>query len=136
MSALIRVLYPLPAPERTATALLKWWERRRLPFNLAVGAAGLTSLAVVNLLGALPPNGRSFGVPLGGIIAYAVLANLCFTGGWVVETAVARLWRDQVRPQGPVLFRQGMIFGVGLSLLPVVLAGVEWVVRVIGAILR
>ena len=38
MSALIRFLYPLPTSERTASQLLKWWERRWLPYNLAVGA--------------------------------------------------------------------------------------------------
>ena len=44
--------------------------------------------------------------------------------------------RDKVLPSGPVLYRQGMIFGVELTLLPIVLAGIEWVVRVIGAMVR
>ena len=134
MSALIRFLYPLPTSERTASQLLKWWERRRLPYNLAVGAAGLTSLAVVDLLGMLPPHPHPFQVPVVGIVVYGVLANVCFTGGWLIDSALALAWKDEVRPAGPALFRQGLIFSVGLTLLPIVVATVDWALRLVGAL--
>jgi hypothetical protein len=136
MSALIRVLYPLPAPRRTPGALLRWWESRRPAYNLAVGVAGLVSLTAVNLLSVLPPHPHPLGVPLIPIMVYAILANLCYSAGWVIETTLEMLWRDQVRPIGPVLFRQGLIFSVGLSLLPIVLAGLEWATRIVMAIFR
>jgi hypothetical protein len=34
-----------------------------------------------------------------------------------------------VSPLGPVLFRQGLAFSVGLTLLPTLLASMTWVVR-------
>ena len=46
-----------------------------------------------------------------------------------VEIALQRLWRGRVHPVGPLLFRQGLSFSVGLTLLPVFLASATWVVR-------
>jgi hypothetical protein len=135
MSALVRLLYPLPDLRRTPGSIIAWWERRRLRYNAVVGASGLVTLATINLIGALPPEPRAIFLPLPGIVVYAVMANLCYSGGWGVELLVRRLWGDEVRPVGPVLFRQGLIFSVGLTLLPVILAGVDYVFRLIRAVL-
>jgi len=56
MSAITEFLFPAPA-KRSAASIIRWWERRRLPYNLAVGAAGVLSLAFSTILVALPPNG-------------------------------------------------------------------------------
>lgn len=136
MSALVRFLYPLPTTRRTPGELLMWWEKRRLPYNLVVGASGLVSLGIINVISALPPRAHPVGIPLFAVIAFGVGANVCYTGGWVIDTALALAFKDDVRPAGPALFRQGLIFSVGLSLLPVVIASVDWAVRLVFAMVR
>jgi len=38
--------FPLPAP-RTTWGIIRWWESRRLKYNLIVGGTGLFSLGVI-----------------------------------------------------------------------------------------
>jgi hypothetical protein len=37
---------------------------------------------------------------------------------------------------GPLLFRQGLTFSVGLTLLPIVLCGMSWVARVVDVLIH
>lgn len=128
VSALTRFLYPLPA-RRSLGQIILWWEQRRLAYNLIVGATGIISLAVIALFSLLPPNPHLMGPPPLFILVYAVIANACYTLGWVLEGAAHTAWHDGVQPVGPVLFRQGLIFSVGLTLLPIVMAVVVWAVK-------
>lgn len=129
MSALVRLLYPVPASSRSAGAVIGWWERRRLRFNLVVGGTGLFSIGVVNLILALPPNPEFAGLPLGPALVFGLLANVCYTAGWAIELSFNAWWRKDPPAIGPVLFRQGLIFSVGLALLPVAIAGAVWAVK-------
>jgi hypothetical protein len=131
MSALEQFFYPLPARRRTAGAVLLWWEQRRLAYNLIVGSVGCATVVLVTLIESLPGNfGRpSLIVLLGGSAIYGLLANLCYSLGAMTELALYRLGGEEAPRAGPVLFRQGLIFSVGLTLFPVVLAGLGWVVR-------
>jgi hypothetical protein len=96
-----------------------WWERRRLTYNLTVGAAGLLSLITMVTLSPAPPSVmRDFGFLLGAGI-YGVLANGCYTLGWVVDLAFRRLLGIRAPDVAPVLLRYGFVFSVGLSLLPI-----------------
>ena len=88
MSALTRLLYPVPAP-RSLGPIIAWWERRRLVFNLVVGATGAFTCSVIALIGLLPPHPHWFGPPPIAIIGYALTANLCYTLGWVIEGAAS-----------------------------------------------
>ena len=128
MSQLERFLYPAPDIRRTPTSLVRWWERRRLRYNLVVGATGVLTLMVVQLFSTLPP-----GLPaiplLPGVLIYGCLANLCYSAGWISELGMRMLWRDQAPPAGPVLWRQGLLFSVGLTLMPAVLAAAAWALR-------
>ena len=76
MSALTEFLFPAPAPRHPA-AILKWWERRRPAYNLAVGSAGVVSLVVVTLVQLAPPFSAPVAMPLGPILVFGVLANVC-----------------------------------------------------------
>jgi hypothetical protein len=125
-------LFPAAATRRTTWSLLGWWESRRGFFNLAVGGTGLLTLLVIRLIALIPP-----GVPmptgwLRPVIVYGVLANVCYSLGWFAESAAQRVWGDRVRPLGPVLFRQGVAFSVGLTALPVLLVSLTWLLRVAG----
>ena len=132
MTALTRILFPLPDYRRTPLSLLAWWESRRLPYNLVVGGAGVVSLAAVTLFSALPPRGLDLGPLWRGVIVYGVLANVGYSLGWLSELAMRTLWGDDAPYAGPALWRQGLAFSIGLTLLPIPLALISWVVRLVG----
>lgn len=136
MSQLVEVLYPLPDIRRTPLSLLRWWETRRLAYNKAVGAAGLVTLAGASLISALPPHTMGLELPgmLIGSVVYAFLANACYSLGWVAELAAQKLWGRRTPDIGPLLFRQGLIFSVGLTLLPLLLLSVIWMIQVVVAV--
>ena len=136
MSALTRVLFPLPVAHHNTGEVFRWWESRRPIYNAFVGGAGLVTLGAVYFMAALPPFGVLLPLFWQGILAYAVLANFCYSFGFAAEAAMRRAWGEQCPPVGPALFRQGVIFSVGLTLLPIVLASLEWIVRVARWILR
>ena len=122
------VLYPAAAQRRSTGSIIGWWESRRLTFNVFVGCAGLVTLGVIRLVSWLPPQ-MPMGMPWQFPIVYGVAANVCYSFGWVLEAGAQRIWGDRVRPLGPPLFRQGVAFSVGLTLLPIALVSVSWLVR-------
>ena len=135
MSALTRVLFPAPAEVRSTSAIFRWWESRRLTFNVIVGGAGLITLAAIKTIMLLPPISSSAMVFWPGVIAYGVLANLFYSLGFVTEAAMQRAWHEETPRVGPALFRQGLTFSVGLTLLPIAMMGIAWSVQVVRAIL-
>ncbi|HEU4557591.1 MAG TPA: hypothetical protein VFS20_07065 [Longimicrobium sp.] len=137
MSQLVEVLYPVPDLRRTALSSLRWWESRRLVYNKVVGATGLVTLAWVSILSILGPAtlGGFNPLPLlAGAVVYGIAANVCYSLGWMVELAARALWGRQAPNLGPLLFRQGLIFSVGLTLLPVLLVTFLWIVHIAVAI--
>ncbi len=125
MLVLADVLFPPADYRRTTWSLLQWWEARRLTFNIAVGTSGVVTLGLVNLISHVPP-GLSGHVPWQAVVLYGVLANVFYSSGWAVESALQRLWGDKCPLLGPALFRQGLAFSVGLTLLPVAVASLGW----------
>jgi hypothetical protein len=119
MSALTRLLFPAPAEVRNTVSIFRWWESRRLTFNGIVGATGLVTLAAIKVLALLPPFSTSVSIFWPGVVAYGVLANLFSSLGFMTEAAMQRAWRDDTPRVGPPMFRQGLIFSVGLTLLPI-----------------
>lgn len=110
-----------PTLVRSPMSVVQWWERRRLAFNVAVGAAGVGTVVYVNAISLLV-KGEWFNAPYPWIIiAYGVAANLCYTSGWVVENIVERWLERPVYGLGPALFRHGLVFSIGLTLFPAAL---------------
>ncbi|HEX8905493.1 MAG TPA: hypothetical protein VF771_11655 [Longimicrobiaceae bacterium] len=136
MSSLVEVLYPVPDLRRTPLSSLKWWESRRLVFNRAVGSAGVVTLGAVFLFDHLGPHPGTFSLPgmLAVVAVYGIAANACYSLGWVAEMVARAVWGRSAPDMGPLLFRQGLIFSVGVTLLPVLLAAFSWVVRIVIAI--
>jgi hypothetical protein len=134
MSALTRLFFTPVYSAPRASAIVRWWERRRLVFNAAVGVAGLTSIAWVTGIGILPPDSRFMGFPVGGAVVYAVLANVCYTLGPIVDVFIRKRWGDDYHAVGPALFRYGFVFALGLTLLPIPLSTVGWIIRVFGTL--
>lgn len=135
MTALTRILFPLPDYRRTPWSLLGWWESRRPTFNLFVGAAGLVTLGVVEFICWLPPGLPGPPHPLLGVLVYGLTANVCYSGGWLAELLMRAVWKDDAPPVGPALFRQGLSFAVGLTLLPIPVVCFGWLLRVLSRLL-
>ena len=136
MSALTRLLFPAPAEVRNTTAIFRWWESRRLTYNVIVGGAGLITLAAIKAISMLPPLSMNVTVFWPGVVAYGVFANLFYSLGFVTEAAMQRAWQDETPRVGPALFRQGLTFSVGLTLFPIALMGISWGFQVLRWILR
>lgn len=106
--------------------IIRWWEIRRIAFNLTVGAAGVVTLVggvVVDLI-----SEKRLGEPLGlpdpplfalfGIFAYGVCANICYTGGWVAELAVKIVRRNNTKTFAETSFFTGLVLSILLTLSP------------------
>lgn len=118
-------------PASSAWQAIGWWEARRIPFNIIVGAAGAVSgiaLLAMGLVGELLFN-VPFGLPdppifaVVAVVFYAVAANVCFTGGWVAELIVRRTWPNESDGFATLSFTLGLGFAVVVTLLPPVIIG-------------
>ena len=134
MTALTEFLFPAPAP-RDPLSILRWWERRRLPYNLAVGAGGLVSLVALGLVQVLPPFSSPLEIPVGIVLVFGVMANVCYLLGPAIEIALGAIWGRSVLPTGPALYRMGLTFSVGLALFPSLLAILAWCVATVRVLL-
>ena len=112
----LKRLFSTPDRGRKWWEIIIWWELRRIPYNLIVGTLGMIFLLVFALINDLPPvappEERSvsfFLVPL-----FGVLANLCYTGGWIAELLLRAIWREKARDVGPQLLLVGLL----MSLVP------------------
>lgn len=108
-----------PSLVRSPLRVVQWWESRRLTYNAIVGAAGLVTLTYVNTLELILGNGW-FPVPWQAIVLYGVAANAVYTMGWVIENLAERWLKRPVYGLGPALFRHGLVFSIGLTLIPAV----------------
>ena len=111
---------------------IAWWELRRIPFNLALAAAGAAStLAVIGIGDALAKPGEDAIEPLALfvlILGYAVAANALYTLGWISELLWSGGDTARTAPFRPRVFRLGLVFSVVLTLLPGALAALLWLV--------
>ena len=129
---LSHLLYPRAAA-RSAGAIVKWWEKRRLSYNLIVGGGAGLSVVIGSLLWLLPPHDLPLEIiPLEGYLGFLFLINLSYSVGPATEFLAHKLWGTHVRPVGPTLFRMGLTFSLGLTLvLPVIVFVIQWVFRAI-----
>ncbi len=109
-----------------AVGILVWWEIRRVPYNLVVGAAGIASIALWLSIGSLPlmadlaNSDRSAAAEPLSVMAAPFLFNICYTAGWVCEITLKQLG---VLRAGSILLK----LGTGLSLFMVSALGVWWI---------
>lgn len=130
MYDLVEFLYAPPA-RRSTPAILAWWERRRLAYNAFVGAAGVVSLGAVGMAGVLLGEGVNLAGGLAGAAVFGVMANVCYFFGPAAEVVLEKLWGRRVLPAGPVLYRMGLTFSVGLALFPTLLVVMLMTARVV-----
>jgi|688.fasta_scaffold508684_2 hypothetical protein len=101
----------IPDEPRGALSIIAWWESRRILFNLVVGLCGLPTLAIVFFTGL-----ASVSLCIYGTIEYGLLANLCYTAGWICELIARHWWKERARHLGPILFSLGFSFSIFLTL--------------------
>jgi hypothetical protein len=130
MSNITEFLFPAPA-RRSSGAILRWWEGRRLAYNAVVGIAGLFSLGVVNLLFVIPPGPHTGGLPIAAVVIVGIAANVCYLMGPAAEIAIEKLGGGRILPTGPALYRVGLTFSTGLVMLPTLVAGFDWLIRLV-----
>jgi hypothetical protein len=136
VSALTRILFPAPAELRDTATIFRWWESRRLTFNVVVGGAGIFTIVAMKAIAMTPPLSMSMPIFWPGILAYGFFANLFYSLGFVTEAVMTRAWHEETPRVGPALFRQGLVFSVGLTLFPVALMGIQWGFRVLSWLFR
>ena len=117
------------AAEYSRTDIVRWWEARRLHFNVYVGVVGVITWFLVLIAGsaAVKP-GEDFEEPLAmifGPVMYAIIANACYTLGWITDTL-----SSQSRPRVG-LYKAGVVFSVVLTALPGAWAVVAWLMTLI-----
>lgn len=97
-----------------------WWERRRIPYNILVGCAGVISIASSVFTSLLTksacgiPDSPLFAVV--GIVLYGIAANILYSGGWVAEILLKRYIEPGLF--APTAFLAGLLFSVALTLSP------------------
>jgi hypothetical protein len=129
-------------PINSAKDAIGWWESRRIPFNLFVGIAGVLSCIVVGVvvLGSYFLGVGDFDLPdpplfaVFAAILYAIAANVCFTGGWLAELAVRKIWPHEADRFATTSFSLGLIFSVLLTLTPGILLGIAGIFALLGHI--
>jgi hypothetical protein len=102
----------------------------RIPFNLSLLVAGLTTIVVIEFIGGrMVKPGEDFVEPLGmilGVIIYAVGANVCYSMSWITELVWTQGDTSRTEPLRPKVFRRGLIFSVVLTLLPIPIVVFVW----------
>ncbi len=128
--------FQVPAGRRGALQIVAWWELRRIPYNLIVGAAGVLSLLLFSVAieksDVLRP-GEDAVEPL-ALLAAPLLANVGYTAGWVAELTLRLLWRDAPERIGPALLKLGITFSLAVVLFPSVYWGGYWLLHAMGVL--
>jgi hypothetical protein len=107
-----------------------WWEIRRIPYNLALLVVGVVSIYSMEVIGNhLVKPGEDLAEPIGmliGIIIYAVMANICYSLGWITELVWSAGDTTKTEMRRQKVFQLGLIFSIGLTLMPAVVIFLVW----------
>jgi hypothetical protein len=114
----------------TTGQVIRWWELRRLFYNAVLFIIGVSSIVGMEwLMTKVIPLGADAIEPMVlvlGIAVYGLMANLCYTLGWVIELRVRKNNSGAARAFGRRMFRGGLAFSCILTTLPFWLACLYW----------
>jgi hypothetical protein len=96
--------------------IVRWWEARRFEYNVWVGVVGFASWWLVLVAGgAVVKPGEDFEEPalmLLGPVIYAIMANFCYTFGWLLDVTA---YRGSPRKG---LLKAGLVFSIVVTAVP------------------
>ena len=104
--------------------VILWWEIRRIAYNVIIGATGIAGLFIIaGMLEGRDLGSGDLGDPFLGIIFYGFTANVCYTGGWIVEFVASLVeGKERAAKLGVFFFKLGLLFSLFVTLiLPTVL---------------
>jgi hypothetical protein len=114
----------------TTGQVIRWWELRRLLYNVVLLVVGVAAIAGMEwLMTKVIPLGEDAVEPMIlvlGVLVYGFMANLCYTLGWVIELRSRKSNPVSARRRGQWMFRAGLLFSGVLTSLPFWLACVYW----------
>jgi MFS family permease len=113
----------------TTWEIIRWWELRRLLYNAILFAIGIASnFAMEFLVQKVIPVGKDAPELETGltVVAYGIMANLCYTFGWIVELIGRRNHRVEARARAKKQFLWGFWFSCLLTAAPFWLGLVFW----------
>jgi hypothetical protein len=130
-------------PITTARDAIGWWEARRIPYNLVVGSAGIFTCIIMGIVatGNFFLLNSDFGLPdpplfaLFGVVIYGITANVCFTGGWLAELVLRKIWPGEADRFATLTFSVGLVFSVLLTLAPGIVVGSAGIFGLVGHLL-
>jgi len=109
-----------------AVRAIGWWELRRIPYNLALLFIGGVSLVLLYHVSANQlQRGEDLVEPL-TVIAYAFMANVCYTLGWLTELKSPRDHSSRNE-----LWKTGTLFSCALTAIPGLISGLLLLVKVV-----
>jgi hypothetical protein len=66
------------------------------------------------------------------ILLYGIAANLFFTGGWLAELVVRKIWPREADRFATLSFSLGLVFSVLLTVTPGIVVGVGGIFGLVG----
>ena len=125
----LRWLFTPPSEPTSSGDAVAWWERRRIPYNLIVGAVAIVAFIIycvaITCTGVLQP-GEDIIEPL-ALIAAPIIApiviNICYTAGWLLDAPL----RSFVPSLSPRFTSRLFAAGFAFSLFVVSLPALYWV---------
>ncbi len=113
-------LFSVSEEDQSPWRIITWWEKRRIPYNLIIGALGFISLLLFFLFitksGELKP-GEDAVEPMALFMA-PIFMNIGYTLGWFVEVMLRIFQRKKFRRISRELFQVGLFLSVAVVILP------------------
>jgi hypothetical protein len=126
--------FATPSAPQTAGTIIKWWEVRRLHYNLVVFATIVLISLVLAAFMTSPLSGAYFqfvGAEFGvSFLFLQIPANLWYTGGWVAELLVKRVLRRTAPGFGP--WAQAIGMGFSILFVAVIMIWIGYAYRAMG----
>ena len=121
---MFKKLFTVNTEPRPWHKVLLWWELRRVIYNVFLVLSGILSLFILSLI--IQDLGSFFSPPLFlfiGIIAFVVVANICYTAGWIFQLITIKSNNKFINKIKPKLFVIGLLFSFVIVLMPCIIAG-------------
>lgn len=117
---ILNSLLAVDQEDRNAIQIIRWWEIRRILYNLIVFICGLVSMSIMSSLINLEP-GEDLLENI-AIVGFSILCNLAYSLGWLTE-----ILKKKTKTYGPKMFKIGLYFTLFWVFLPAALHIIFWI---------